>query len=155
MYCIRSSLNQQITRFSLHYLNLLLHSEHAGRWNKNKGWIQLNRVLVGRQRVRLWNKRFETSQIGHRVATVRHCCNISSNEAVLPGHNDAMPRKLVTRFGVIQQQRSIMKDLMNTITPIPENVKSEVWPSKICLKAEVFWKNELEMQENSKVSNST
>ena len=155
MYCIRSSLNQKITRFSLHYLNLLLHAEHAGRWYKNKGWIQLNRVLVERYRVRLWNGRSETSQIGHRVATASHRCNISSNEAVLPGHNDAMPRKLITRFGVIQQQRPIMKDLMNTITPIPAYVQTEVWTDKICLEAEVFWKNELEMQENSEASNST
>ena len=48
-----------------------------------------------------------------------------------------------------------MKDLMNTITPIPANVQMEDWTGKICLEAEVFWKNKLEMQENSEASNST
>ena len=31
----------------------------------------------------------------------------------------------------------------------------EVWTGKICLEAEVFWKNELEMQKNLEASNST
>ena len=33
MYGKRSSLNQSIFRFSLHYLNFLLHCEHAGTYN--------------------------------------------------------------------------------------------------------------------------